>query len=67
MEKTINLEILYNELKKIEKIMITRDEMNKFMETFEILSNPNTMRQIQDSEEDILIGNVKEINSIQEL
>ncbi len=67
MEQLINLEILYNELKKLERIMITRDEMNRFMETFEILSNQNTMRQLNDSEKDIALGNVKEVNSVSEL
>ncbi len=64
MEHQINLNKLYEELKRIERSMVTRDEMNSFIETIEILSNPETMNQICSSKKDIEIGNVKEINSV---
>jgi PHD/YefM family antitoxin component YafN of YafNO toxin-antitoxin module len=67
MKQQINLQKVYEELKKIKKAMITRDEMNKFIETVEILSNPETMHQIHSSKRDIEAGYFKEINSVSEL
>jgi len=67
MEPQIILKNIYEELKKIEMSMITRDDMNRFVETFEILSNPETMAQINQSERDINSGNVQEINSVNDL
>jgi len=67
MEQPINLEILYNQLKRIEREMITRREISNFLETLAVLSNPQTMKQINSSEKDILRGHVKEINSVSDL
>jgi len=67
MEPQIILKNIYEELKKIEMSMITRDDMNRFVETFEILSNPETMAQINQSERDINSENVQEINSMNDL
>ena len=64
MKKTIDLEHIYNELVKIKSAIITRDEMDGFLETVAILSNPSTMKQIIASQRDIGLGNVKEINSV---
>ena len=67
MEQTINLNELHNELKKIKNNMVTKKEMNKFMETFAIMSNENTMKQIQNSEQDIKDEKIREINSLNDL
>lgn len=34
--------------------MVTKEEMEQILETMEILSNPDTMEQIRQSEEDII-------------
>ena len=52
MEKII-LKKVYAELKKIRSSMITHDDMTRFIETVEILSNSRTMEQIYTSERDI--------------
>ena len=44
--------------------MITRRELNRFIETIEILSTSGTVNQILNSELDIKSGKVREINSI---
>ncbi|MDO8508772.1 MAG: hypothetical protein Q7S27_03755 [Nanoarchaeota archaeon] len=67
MEKTINLEDVYRELKKIEEAMITKKELKKILTTLEILSNEDTMSQINRSEEDILKGHVKEVDSVRDI
>jgi hypothetical protein len=44
--------------------MITRKELDTFIETIEILSNPQTMNQIINSEKNINSEKTLEINSI---
>jgi len=66
MENT-TLEDLYNELKSIHRSMVTKEEMVRLVETMVILTNSDTMRQIEESEEDILTGRIKKINSIADL
>tara|TARA_Y100000310_G_C20593924_1_gene769521 strand:+ start:672 stop:878 length:207 start_codon:yes stop_codon:yes gene_type:complete len=67
MEQTIDLKDLYMELKKIERAMVTKDELNRLVETIEIMSSEDTMGQIAASEKDIGEGNVKEIDSVDDL
>lgn len=67
MEQTIDLKKVYNELKKIKSTMITKKEMNSFLETISIVSNEDTMKQIQNSEQDIKVGKIREVNSSNDL
>ena len=67
MMEPVNLENIYEELRKIKMTMVTRNELNRFIETVEILSNPETLNQIRNSEIDINSGNIREINSINDL
>ncbi len=64
MEEAITLEDLYKELKKIEKLMVTRKEINRFLETLAIMFSEDTMEQIRKSEEDIKLGRIKEVKSV---
>lgn len=66
MENT-TLDDLYNELKLIHRSMVTKEEIARLVETIVILTNSDTMRQIEESEKDILAGRVKRINSIADL
>ena len=67
MTETITIEKVFTELKKIEKNMVTKKELETFKDTIEIISNPKTMRQIADSEEDIKQGRTKIIHSVSDL
>lgn len=67
MEQTVDLKKVYNELKKIKSTMITKEEMNSFLETISIVSNEDTMKQIQNSEQDIKDGKIREVNSSNDL
>ena len=67
MEQTVDLKKVYNELKKIRSTMITKKEMNSFLETISIVSNEDTMKQIQNSEQDIKVGKIREVNSSNDL
>ena len=65
--ETISIRNIYDELKKIEKNMVTKKEMEALRETVEIMGNPETMKQIVDSVNDIQKGNVKEVDSVQDM
>ena len=67
MTETITIKQVFDELKKIEKKMVTKKELEAFKDTIEIMSNPSTMRQIADSEEEIAQGKTKVINSAEDL
>ena len=67
MGQTINLENIHSELIQIKRTMVTKNEMNNFLETISILGNDNTMNQICESEKDILAGRIKEINSVKDI
>jgi len=64
---TVTINKVYEELIKIEKAMVTRDEMNNLIETIQIVSNPETMKQIIESEKNIKSGDIWEINSVSDL
>jgi len=63
----ISLGKVYESLLKIEKSMVTRSEMYRFIETIEILSNSDTMKQIVESERDFKAGRIREINSVEDI
>ena len=67
MAETITIKKVYNELKKIEKSMVTKKEIESLKDTIEIMGNPDTIRQIADSMQDIKQGKVKEVNSVKDL
>ncbi len=67
MTEAISMKQIYEELKKIEKKMATKEEVESLTETIEVLGNPETMRQIADSMADIKRGRVKEITSVRDM
>jgi len=67
MEQAVNLIDIYNELKRIERSMVTKQELRSFVETLEIASNEETMKQIRNSEADIKAGRVRVIASASDL
>ena len=67
MTEAISLKDVYNELRRIEKNMVTKTEVESLIDTIGILGNPETMKQIADSIQDIEKGKVKEINSVHDL
>ena len=67
MAESITINTVYEELKLIEQKMVTKEELDRLLETLEIISNPNTMEQIRESEEDIKLGRIKEIKSIKDI
>jgi len=67
MAESISIKKIYEELKRIEKKMITKKEIESLTATLSIMNNTYTIRQIADSMEDIKKGRVKEINSVKDL
>ena len=67
MAETISLKQVYNELKRIEKRMVTKKEIDSLIDTVGIMGNPETLKQISGSMEDIKHGRVKEVHSVRDL
>lgn len=67
MEETINLVDVYRRLKEIERMMATKQELARAVETFCVLSNEDTISQIESSENDIKRGKFKEITSVEDI
>ena len=65
--EAVNLKDIYRKLTEIEKSMATKNELAETIETIFVLSNENTMKQIELSEEDIRGGKFKVINSVRDL
>ena len=63
----MSIDAIYRKLKLIEDSMVTKSELNSMMETIMILSNNETMDQIEESEKDIRNGKIKKINSVNEI
>lgn len=67
MTQIISIKRIYDELKKIEKMMATKQEIESLKDTIEIMSNFKTMKQIAGSMKDIEQGKFKEISSVKDL
>ena len=65
--ETITVNDVFAELKKIEQKMATKEDIESLTYTIEIMSNPDTMRQIVDSMSDIQEGKVKEVHSVKDM
>jgi hypothetical protein len=66
MEVVNSIEV-YKKLEEIEKNMATKKELNQFIETVFILSNKNTMNQIELSNKNIKNGKFREVHSVKDL
>lgn len=67
MPSVISLNQVYEELKRIENSMVTKQDINQLLDTLEIVSNKETMDQIMKSERDIKSRRLKEIKSLSDL
>ncbi len=67
MSKTTTMNKVYEELKRIEKNMLTKEQIIKMLETFEIISNEHTIEQIRKSAENVRLHKVKEIRTISDI
>ncbi len=67
MIESITIEDVYQELKTIERTMVTREDLDAIIDSVEILSNPKTMSVLHKSDLDIKEGRVKEVFSVEEM
>ena len=67
MLETVTLKDVYRELREIKQRMVSKEEVQQLLETIEILHNPQTMRQIRASEEDIRAGRTKLVRGMKDL
>ena len=58
MAQAISNKQIYEELKRIESKMATREEVESLLDTIKIITNPEMMRQIAESLADIKEGNI---------
>ena len=67
MMESITIQDVYKELKMIEENMVTRKDIEALIDSVEILQNPETMRKIHKSDQDIKAGRVKKTSSIKDM
>ncbi len=67
MVEGVSLKNVYDELKFIREHMVSKEDFNSVIETFEILNNPETMKQIKASEKDIKSGRTKVVRSVKDI
>ena len=67
MAETITIKTVYDELRNLETKMITKNEIESLIQTVEIVANPDTIKQLMRSKEDITHGRVKEVSSVKDI
>ncbi len=67
MADSITIKDVYQELKRMEAKMVTREDIEALIDSVEILSNPKTMEALRKSDRDIKAGRVGEITSVKDL
>ncbi|MCH8851037.1 MAG: hypothetical protein IID41_00130 [Planctomycetes bacterium] len=67
MTQIITLNDLQQEVEKMKKAMVTKQELESWIETLAIMSNDETMKQIEASEREIAADRGREIKSVSDL
>jgi hypothetical protein len=67
MNGTISINQVYDELKRIEENMITKQELFSLIETLEILGNPKVVKHIAKARQEIKSNKLKEVGSVTDL
>ncbi len=67
MADSVTIKDVYQELKRMEAKMVTREDIEALIDSVEILSNPKTMEALRKSDRDIKAGRVREITSVKDL
>lgn len=67
MAEAVSIADVYNELLEIKHQMVSKEDFDTLLETFEILHNPETMQQVRSSEQDIRAGRTKPVKNVKDL
>lgn len=58
---------MFHELREIKQKMVSKEELMSLLEMMEIIHNPETMKQIRASEENIRTGQTKPVRGVKDL
>jgi phage shock protein A len=67
MPTSASIQDVYDELKRIERRMVTKEKLAEMVDSLAILSNNDTMKQISASKNDIKNGKFKEVTSVKDI
>lgn len=67
MAEAVTISDVYTEILDIKRTMVSKEALDSLLETFEVLHNPETVRQIRASDEDIKTGRTKKLTSMKDL
>ncbi|MFQ6136999.1 MAG: hypothetical protein ACE5PM_07450 [Candidatus Hydrothermarchaeales archaeon] len=67
MTDSVTIEDIYQELKRLEEKMVTREDIEALVDSIEILSDPKTTEALRKSDRDIKAGRVKDVTSVKDL
>jgi len=59
MTQIVTIEYVYQEIKAIEKTMVTREDLDVLIDSIKIIRNPETMEALHKSDIDIKEGRYK--------
>lgn len=63
----ISLNEIKSTLNEIKENMVSKEELESYIETIEVMLDTDNMKSIHNSLEDISKGNIKEVNSFNDL
>lgn len=64
---SVTIQEVYDKLLSIEEHMVTKEELEPFIDTIEILSRFDTMQALEKSDDDIKKGKTKPISGVDDL
>jgi len=67
MPELVTLKDVYALVKEIKQSIVSKEEVERLLETMELLHNPETMRQVRASEKDIRAGKTKPVRNVKDL
>lgn len=67
MAESATLRDVLESIKHIERSMVTKEEFNRMVESMEIMSHADTLKQIRASEEDIKAGRTRRVRSTSDM
>ncbi|MBI5389360.1 hypothetical protein HZB01_03200 [Candidatus Woesearchaeota archaeon] len=67
MSETVTIKQVYSKLNQIEEKMITREQLSEYLETFAVMTNPETVEGIKKSRDDIRFGRIRAVTSVKDI
>jgi len=67
MAETVTLQKVFHEIREIKKTMVSKEEIENLLETWEILHDPETVRQLRAAEQDIKAGRTRPVRNVKDI